>query len=136
MLDLRRLISGKRDVLLKRYGGLLIGKEVVDAIFECHAHEAEAIEGRRPHADDAGHRIERDLHRDRVIFLHLLGGEARRLRGDFENDGRGVGIGFDVELGEGDQARHGEDDDAKHNDCAAREPEFENGLQQLLSPTV
>ena len=123
LLNLRRLIAGKRDVLLERDRRFLIGEIVVHAVFEGHAHEAQAIERSRAHIDDAGHRIERDLHRYRIIFFHLLGRQARGLRGDFENDRRRIRIGFDVELRERQQARSGEDDHAEHDDRAAREPE-------------
>ena len=124
LLNLRRLIAGKRDVLLESDRRLLIGEIIVDAIFEGHAHEAQAVERSRAHIDDAGHGIERDLHRDRIIFLHLFRRKARGLRGDFENDRRGVRIGFDVELREREQTGGREHDHAEDDDRAAREPEF------------
>ena len=123
LLNLRRLIAGKRDVLLKRDRRLLIGEIVIHAIFEGHAHEAQAVERSRAHVDHAGHGIERDLHRDRIIFFHLFRRKARGLRGDFENDRRGVRIGFDVQLREREQTGSRENDHAEDDDCAAREPE-------------
>ena len=80
--------SGQADVLLQRHGRLAVGEVVIHPIFEGHAHKRQAVERSGPDDIDAGRRVEPDLHRARVVTLHLLGRQARGLGGDFEDDRR------------------------------------------------
>ena len=73
---------------------------------------------------DAGRRIKPDLHRNGVIFLHLLGGQARGLGGDFQNDRRRVGIGFDVQPRKCDEPGRAEHHKTQDDDRAARQTEL------------
>ena len=97
-LNRRRDVVRQTDVLLQVDFRLGKSKIVVDAVLERHADEGEAVERRRADHIDPRRSGEADLHRDGVIALHLLGGETRRLRRDFENDRSRIGIGFDVQL--------------------------------------
>ena len=98
LLNLGDLIAGQIDVLLQADRGLRERKIEIDAVFEGNADKRQAVKRRRADIDDAGRRIEPDLHRNRIVFLHLLGGQAGRLGGDFQNDRSRVGIGFDIQL--------------------------------------
>ena len=79
-------------------------------------------------------RIETDLHRRGVIFFHFLSRKSGRLRGDFENHRRRIGIGLDVQLREGEYAAPEENDDAQDDDRSARQAETEQGLDQMKLP--
>jgi len=61
--------------------------------------------------------------RDDLLQGILALGIRRGLGGDFEDDGGGVGIGLDIELGEGDEAAADEDDQAQEDDGPARQSE-------------
>ena len=88
----------KGDVLLQRDRRLAVGKVIVHAVLEDDADKGQAIERSGADDVDAGRRVESDLDGNRVVTLHLLGGQARRLRGDFQDDRRRVRIRLDVEL--------------------------------------
>ena len=74
-----------------------IGEVVVHPIFEADAHKRQSIERGRADDIDAGRGVEPNLHGDGVVTFHLLGREARRLRGNFQDHGRGVGIRLNIE---------------------------------------
>ena len=65
---------------------------------------------------------EANLDRDGVKPLHLLGGKAGRLRGDFDDHRRRVGIGLDIELRERNGACDDEGKQHQHDNRPAREP--------------
>src|SRR5579872_435227 len=97
LLNLRDLITRKIDVLLQADRGLGQREIEVDAIFEGDADKGQTVERRRADVDDARRRVEADLHRNRVIFLHLFGGEAGGLSRDLQDHRRRIGIGLDVQ---------------------------------------
>ena len=129
LLNLRYLVAGQRDVLLQAERRLCIGEEIIDTVSESDAHEGQAIERCRADIVDPGRGIEADLHRDGVIALHLLGRESSGLRRDFEDHRRGIGIGLDIELGEGDNPGGDENQQAQQDDRTTCEAECEDGLQ-------
>src|SRR3984885_8232833 len=98
LLDLRDLVARQVDVLLQTDRGLGQREVEVGAISERDADERQAIERGRADVDDARRRVKADLHRDRVVFFHFLGGKTRRLRCDLQDDRGRIGIGFDVQL--------------------------------------
>jgi hypothetical protein len=134
-LDLRHLVGRQVDVLLQVQAGLGEREIVIDAVFEGDAHEGEAVERRRSDVLDAGRRIEADLHRNRVVALHLLGGQSRRLRGDLQNHRRRIRIGLDIEPGERNHPGAEEHEQSKENDRTPGQPERENTFEhdKLLS---
>ena len=75
-----------------------VGEVIVHPIFEGDANKGQTI--KRSGADDvdAGRGVESNLRGTRVVTFHLLGGEARRLRGNFQDDRSWIRIRFDVEL--------------------------------------
>src|SRR5262249_33504333 len=91
-------------ILLQTDGGRMEGEVVVDAITKRDASEGQAVEGGRTDDVDAGRCGKADFHGDRVVTFHFLGRKTGCLRGDLENNGRGIWVSFDVELCEGDQA--------------------------------
>jgi hypothetical protein len=129
LLDRGRHSIRKADPLLQAQRSLRIGEEIVDAPLERDADERQPIERGGADIGDPGSGIEADFHRDRVIALHLLGREAGGLGGDFQDHGRRIGVGLDIELGEGDGAAGDEDQQAQHDDRASGEPECNNSLQ-------
>ena len=129
LLDLRDLIARKLHVLLQAERRLRVGEVVIDAVLERDPHERQAVEGGRADVVDAGRRIEPDLHRRRVVLLHLLGGEAGGLRGDLENDRRGIGIRLDIELDVGGNTGRDEDEHAEQDDRPAAERESDDGSE-------
>ena len=128
LLDLRDLVARQVDVLLQVQRRLRVGREVVDPVLEGDAHERQAVERRRAYRVDARRRVQPDLHRDRVVLLHLLRGLAGRLRGDLQDHRSRIGVGLDVELEEGRDAGRAEDEQTHHNDGAARQTEGDEGL--------
>src|SRR5208282_5668515 len=134
LLNLRNLGAGQIDVLLQADRRLGEGEMIIDAIFEGHADEAQAIERGRADIVDAGSRIEPDLHGNGIIFLHFLGRKPRLLGGDFENRRRRIRIGFDIQLAEGEGAGRQEDHDAEYDDGAARQAECEQCFNQFTAP--
>src|SRR5580658_9017625 len=98
LLDLRHLIGGQRHILLQTERRLRVGEVIIDAVLEGDAYERQSVERRGADIVYAGRRVQPDFHRGRIVFFHLLSGEAGRLRGDLENDRRGIRIGFDIEL--------------------------------------
>ncbi len=111
------------DVLLQADRRLRQREVVIDAVIERDAHERQAVERRRADVVDPRGRREPDLHRNRVVALHLLGRETGGLRGDLQDNRRRVGIGLDVELGEGDQSAGDEHQQAQQDDRTPRQPE-------------
>ena len=111
--------AGQADVLLHRHRGLGVGEVIVHPIFEADPHKGQSIERSRADDINAGRGVEPDLHGDGVVTLHLLGGEARRLRGDFQDHGRGVGIRLDIEHLESNKPGEGKQHQAQHHNRAA-----------------
>ena len=95
-LDRRHDIVWQVYVLLQTDRGLIEGEVVVDSISERYANERQAVKGGRTDDIDAGCRREADFHGDRVVALHFLGRETGRLRGDFQDDRRRIGVRLDV----------------------------------------
>ena len=102
-LDRRHQIAWQADVLLHRDRCLAVGEVIVHSVFEGDANKRQPIE--RSRADDVNARrgVESDLHGPRVVTFHLLGREARRLGGNFQDDGRWIRIRLNVELLESNQ---------------------------------
>ena len=90
LLNLGDLIAGQVDVLLQADRRLRQGEIEIDAVFEGNADKRQAVERCRADIDDPGRRIEPDLHRNGIIFLHLLGGQAGGLCRDFQNNRRRI----------------------------------------------
>ncbi len=132
-LDLGQHVIRKIDVLLQIQCRLGDGEVIVDAVSEGDANERQSVEGGRADDVDAGRRGKSDFHGNGVVPLHLLGGLARGLRGDLENHRRGVRIGLDVELGEGDEPGADEDDHAENNDRTARQSEYDQALEHDIT---
>src|ERR1700730_2979728 len=130
LLDGRNEIAGQGNVLLDVVGGLGQREIVVHAVPEGHADKGQAVKRRRTDVDNARSRIEPDLHRDRVIFLHLFGGKTRGLRGDLQDHRRRIRIGLDVQPGERGKAGGAEYDQAQHDDRAAGQTEVNDALDQ------
>ncbi len=72
-LDLRLHIVWQADVLLQAERRLRVGKVVVDAVPEGHAHEGKAVERSRADTLDAWRGRQANFHGHRVVALHLLG---------------------------------------------------------------
>ena len=108
-LDLRRDVVRQTDVLLQIDRSLGEREVIVDPVVERHPHEGETIERGRADDVDPRRRGEADLDRDRIVTLHLFRRQAGCLGGDFQNDRGRVRIGFDIELGKGEQAGAQED---------------------------
>jgi hypothetical protein len=126
LLDGRHQVARQGDVLLQADRGLGQREIVVDAVSEGDANKRQSVERGRADIDDARRRIEPDFHRNGIVFLHLLGGEAGGLCRDLENDRSGIGIGLDIEPGEREDARRAEYRDAQHDDRTARQCKLEN----------
>ena len=124
LLNLGDLIARQVDVLLQADRRLRQREIEIDPVFEGNADKRQAVERCRADIDDAGRRIEPDLHRNGIIFLHLLGGQAGRLRGDFQNDRCRIWIGFDIEPRKRDESRGAEHHKTEDNDRAARQTEL------------
>ncbi len=122
-LNLRRYAVGQADILLQAERRLREGKIVVDAVFEDDADERQPIERRRADDVDAGRGRKPDLHRDGVVALHLLGGLACGLGGDFQDHRRRVRIGLDVQLGERHEAGADEHQQAQEDNRAPGQSE-------------
>jgi len=129
-LDDRRDVVRQRDVLLQIDRGLRQREVIVDAVIERHADERQTVERGRADDVDAGSGGEPDLDRNGVVALHLLGREAGRLRGDFQNHWRRIRIGLDIEPGKREQTGAEEHQEAQQDERAARQPEDEEALQQ------
>ena len=83
---------------------------------------------------DARRRGEADLDRDRVVALHLLGGQARRLRRDFQDHWRRIGIGLDVEPGKCERAGANKCEQTQQDQRTSGQAEREKPLEQRLPP--
>ena len=117
-LDVGHLVARQVDILRDCHRRLAISEEIIHAVLEADADKRQAVE--RSGADDlnAGSGVEADLHGARVITLHLLGGQARRLRGDFQDHRGRVRIGLDVEQLESDEPGAGKQQQS-HDDNRA-----------------
>ncbi len=129
LLDAGHLVSRQGHVLLQRDGGLAIGEIVIDAILENDADEGEAVEGGRANDLDAGRGIKADLDGTRVVTLHFLRGQARRLGGDFQDDRRRIRIGLDVETLKGAKTGAGKEQQAEYNDGATAQAKGNERLE-------
>ena len=109
--------------MLQTDGGLIESEVVVDSISKRDPNEGQTVERGRTNDVDARRCGKADFHGNRVVALHFLGRETGRLRGNLQDDGRGVGVGFDVEFGKGNQAGDEEHEKAEQNDRAPGEPE-------------
>ncbi len=118
------------DVLLEIDRGLGEGEVVFDAVVEGDAYEGESVERRRTDVLDTGRRRQSDLHRNRVIALHFLGGQAGGLRGDLQDHRRGIRIGLDVQPEEGDEAAAHEHHENQKDDRPPRQSEREQAFDQ------
>src|SRR5205807_140651 len=127
-LDIRRRPARQTDVLLQANGRLRFREVVIDAIVEPDPDEGQSVERGRANDVDTGGDGEADLHGNRVIALHLLGGQARGLGGDFEDDWRRVRVGLDIELGERQEAAADEYQQAEEDDRTAGQREREQSL--------
>lgn len=74
-------------------------------------------------------RVKRNLHRDRVVPLHLFSGETRSLCGDFQNDGRRIWIRLDVDLLKGKKTAAGKHYQTENNHGSAGQTKCENGFE-------
>ena len=135
-LDLRLHVVRQADVLLQAQRRLRQREIIIDPVVEGDPNERQAIKRRRADVVHAGRGGEADFHRNGIVALHFLGRQARRLRGDFQDDRRRVRIGLDVQLRIGDEAAADEHQQPEQNDRAARQPEGENGLQHRNYPSA
>ena len=87
---------GEFGVLLQGQSCLRIGEIIIHAIGESDLNPRQSVKRGRSDIGDVWHRIERRFQWHRIVFLHLLRRQSGRLRGDFDDDGRGIGIGLDV----------------------------------------
>ena len=130
-LDCGHQTARQADVLLHRDRCLGVGEVVVHPVFEDDANKGQSIERGRADDVDAGRRVETNLHGARVVTFHLLGREARRLRGDFQDDRRGIRIRLDIEHLEGNEPGAGKQQQTQHHNRAAAEAKcderFEHG---------
>src|SRR6185437_6500257 len=104
-LDLGRDVAGETDVLLEIDGCLREREIVIDVVLEHDADKGQAIERGRANDIDAGRRGKADLDRNGEVALHLLRRKAWRLRRDFQNHRRWIGVGLDVEPRKSERAR-------------------------------
>src|SRR2546429_334234 len=96
----------RRQVGLAQAIYCLLGHEVVvAAIFELQPNETQRIDRVGADESEPGRTGDRDLYRDRDVTFHLLGRLPWPLRDDLDDRGRGIGIGLDVERGEGYKAQ-------------------------------
>jgi hypothetical protein len=130
-LDLRRNVVRQTDVLLEIERGLLDSEIIVDAIIEGDTDKREPVKRRGTNDIDAGRRRKTHLHRDGVIALHLFGRLAGGLCGDFQNDGRRVWIGLDIQLEKGCDSRADEYEQSQQNDRPPRQSEYDKPLQHV-----
>ena len=135
-LDLRRHAVRQADVLLQIDRRLRQGEVIIDAVVEGHPHKRQTVERRRTDDVDARRRGKPDFDRDGVVALHLLGRQTRRLRGDFQDHRRRIGIGFDVQPGEGKQAGADEQQKAEQNQRSPRQAECKKTFQHCRSSHV
>ena len=84
--------------MLQAEGRLRIGEVIINAVFECDADEGQAIKRGRADIIDSGCGGKPNLHRDRIIALHLLGRQTGCLGGNLQDHGRRVRISLDVKL--------------------------------------
>src|SRR6266511_3829616 len=84
---------------------LLAYEVVVAAVFELQPNETERIDRVGADVSECRRTGDRDLERDRDVTFHLLGRLTWPLRDDLDDRGRGIGIGRDVECGEGYKAK-------------------------------
>ena len=133
-LNLRRDSAGKADVLLQIDRDLRQREIVIDVVLEYDADERQPEERGRANDVDAGRRREPHLDRDRVIALHLLGGEAAGLRGDLQHDRRRIGIGLDVEPGKRKNAGRHKAHQAQQDQRTPRQAESEKSFKQRVPP--
>ena len=128
-LDGRHEAAGQGDVLLHRHRCLGIGEIVVDPIFEADAHKGQSIERSRADDVNAGRGVEPDFHRECVVALHLLSREPRRLRGNLQDHGRGVGVRLDVEHLERNKPGAGKQHQTQHHNRAAAQAKGEERFE-------
>ena len=126
-------IARQVDVLLQADRRLRQREIIVDAVIERHPHERQAVERGRADDIDPGRGGEPDLHRDRIVALHLLGGEAAGLGGDLKDHRRRIGIGLDVELGEGNDPGADEDQQSQQDDRTPGQSELQHAFEHGLS---
>src|SRR5215831_19114440 len=84
---------------------LLAHEVVVAAVFELQPNETERVDGVGADVSKPGRTGDRDLDRNRDVTFHLLGRLPWPLRDDLDDRRRGIGIGLDVECGEGYKAQ-------------------------------
>ena len=131
-LDGGHQTAGQADVLLHRDRCLGVGEVIVHPIFEADAHKGQSIERSRADDVNAGRGVEPNLHGARVVTFHLLGREARRLRGNFQDDGRGVRIRLDVEHLESNEPGAGKQQQTQHHNRAAAQAKCDERLEHGL----
>src|SRR5262249_53515806 len=108
------------DVLLQRDGRLCPGEVVINTVLEHDPDEGQSVERGRANHLDPGCDGQADLDGNGVVPLHLFCGQAGRLGRDLEDDGGGVRVRLDVDLGECPQTTTDQHDQAQHHDGAAR----------------
>jgi len=129
LLDLWNGVLRQRDVLLEVQARLGHREVVVYAVLEGESDEGQAVKRGRPDVLEARRRIKADFHRDRVVALHFLGGQAGSLGGDLEDHRRGVRIGLDVQPCESDQAGAEEHEQTQQHDRTAGQASRNDCLQ-------
>jgi hypothetical protein len=102
----RHRAAGQLRQLRQAIDHLLLRLLVIKIVRELDLHVRQAEQ--RDRADRRHVRQARHLHfdRDRDVAFHLLGRKARRLRHDLDHRRNRIGIGLDVEVVEGNPARH------------------------------
>src|SRR5580704_18073899 len=129
LLDERHLAARQADILLQADLGQRVGKEIVNAVFESNADKRQSVERSRADILHTRGDIEPYFHGDGVVPLHLLGGEARGLGGDFKDDRRGIRIGLDIKAGKGNETAGDEDEQAQQHDRASGQAKCDNAPQ-------
>src|SRR5262245_2998378 len=105
---------------------LLAHEVVIAAVFELQPNETERIDGVGADVSEPGRTGDRDLDRNRDVTFHLLGRLPWPLRDDLDDRRRGIGIGLDVECGEGYKAQA---EKGRERDQHERAPQQAEGNQ-------
>ena len=130
-LDGGHQTAGQADVLLERHRGLGVGEVIVHPIFEVDPHKRQSIERGRADDTNAGRGVEPYFHGNRVVTFHLLGREAGRLSGNFQDHGRGVGIRLNIEQLESNKPGERKQHHAQHHNRAAAQAKGDESFKHI-----
>src|SRR4029077_2012148 len=126
LLDHRDLPARQGNVLLQTQRDLRIGKEIIDAVVESDTNKRQSVKRGRAYIAYARRDVEAYFHGNGVVPLHLLGRESRGLRGDINDDRRGIWISLDVEARKGDKSAGDENEKAEQHDGSPSQAECDD----------